>query len=84
MPIIDVLLGGVDFTSLAIQVGDATVAYGNFIQAVVNFLIIAFVIFLTVRMANRAQKEEEAAPAEPPAPPEDVVLLREIRDLLQK
>jgi large conductance mechanosensitive channel len=84
MPIIGVLLGGVDFTSLAIQVGDATVAYGNFIQAVVNFLIIAFVIFLIVRMANRAQKEEEAAPAEPPAPPEDVVLLREIRDLLQK
>ena len=84
MPIVGVLLGGVDFTSLAIQVGDATVAYGNFIQAVVNFLIIAFVIFLIVRQANKMQKEEEAAPAEPPAPPEDVLLLREIRDLLKK
>ncbi len=84
MPIVGVLLGGVDFTSLAIQVGDATVAYGNFIQAVVNFLIIAFVIFLIVRQANKMQKEEEAAPAQPPAPPEEVLLLREIRDLLKK
>lgn len=83
MPLIGLVLGGVDFTSLAIQVGDASVNYGNFIQAVVNFLIIAFVIFLIVRTATNLQKtEEEAAP--PPAPPEDVVLLREIRDLLKK
>lgn len=81
MPLIGLLLGGIDFTSLSIQVGDASVNYGNFIQAVVNFLIIAFVIFLIVRTANKLQEEEEAAPA---APPEEVVLLREIRDLLKK
>ena len=81
MPLIGLLLGGIDFTSLAIQVGDASVNYGNFIQAVVNFLIIAFVIFLIVRTVNRMEKKEEAAPA---APPEEVVLLREIRDLLRR
>lgn len=87
MPIIGVLLGGVDFSSLSIQVGDAVIAYGKFIQAVINFLIIAWVIFLIVRTANRiqsrlaAKKEEPAAPA---PPPEDVLLLREIRDLLRQ
>lgn len=82
MPLIGLLLGGIDFTSLSIQVGEASINYGNFIQAVVNFLIIAFVIFLIVRTANRMQKEKEATP--PPSPPEEVLLLREIRDLLKK
>ena len=84
MPLIGVLLGGVDFTSLTIQVGDAVIAYGNFIQAVVNFLIIAFVLLLIVRSYNKTQKKEEKASPPPPEPPADVKLLTEIRDLLRE
>lgn len=80
MPVVGVLLGGVDFTSLSIQVGEASINYGNFIQAIVNFLIIAFVIFLIVRAAERMQKEKEEAPAELST---EEKLLIEIRDLLQ-
>ncbi len=81
MPLIGVLMGGVDFSGLAIQVGEASILYGNFIQAIVNFLIIAFVLFLIVRQANTFKKVEEAKPA---PPSEEVVLLTEIRDLLKK
>ncbi|HET7090604.1 MAG TPA: large-conductance mechanosensitive channel protein MscL [Anaerolineae bacterium] len=84
MPLIGLVLGGIDFTSLSIQVGDAVVKYGNFIQAVVNFLIIAFVLFLIVRSYNKTQKKEEKAPAPPPEPPAEVRLLGEIRDLLRE
>lgn len=63
MPIIGALMGGVDFTTLVIQVGDASIAYGNFIQAIINFLLIALVLFLIIRSINRMsrKKEEEAA-----------------------
>jgi large conductance mechanosensitive channel len=81
MPLIGVILGGTDFTTLAITVGDAAVTYGNFIQAIVNFLIIAFVIFMVVRTANNMKKEE--APAPPPGPTKEEALLAEIRDLLK-
>lgn len=81
MPIIGAILGGIDFTSLAITVGDAQITYGNFIQAVVNFLIVAFIIFLIVRSINRMKKP--APPAAPPAPTKEEVLLTEIRDLLR-
>lgn len=84
MPIIGVLLGGLDFATLSVQVGEAVIAYGNFIQAIINFVIIAFVIFMIVRYYNRMARQKETAPAAPPAPPEDVLLLREIRDLLKK
>ena len=84
MPLIGVLLGGVDLTALNFVVGDATVAYGNFIQAIVNFVIIAFAIFLVVRAANSLQKQKEEAPAAPPEPSDEVKLLGEIRDLLKK
>jgi len=80
MPIIGAILGGVNFSGLAIQVGEASIMYGNFIQAIVNFLIIAWAIFLIARFAKRFEKEE---PAVPPAPSEEVVLLKEIRDLLK-
>jgi len=82
MPIIGVLMGGVDFTSLSVQVGSATIAYGKFIQAVVVFVIIAFVLFLVVKSYNRVAKKQEAAP--PPGPSAEEVLLTEIRDLLQE
>jgi large conductance mechanosensitive channel len=81
MPLVGVLLGGIDFASLSIQVGSATIAYGKFLQAIVTFLIIALVVFWIVRVMNRFWKREAAAPAAAPA---DIVLLTEIRDLLQK
>ena len=84
MPLIGVLLGGLNFADLTVQVGDAVITYGNFIQAIVNFVIIAFVIFMIVRYYNRMASKKEEAPAAPPAPTEDVLLLREIRDLLKK
>jgi large conductance mechanosensitive channel len=81
MPLVGVIMGGVDFSGLAITFGEAQILYGNFIQAVVNFLIVAFVIFLIVRSINKMKKPAPAP--EPAAPPEDVTLLREIRDLLK-
>jgi len=62
----------------------AVFAYGNFITILVNFIILAFIIFMMVRQINRMKKETPAAPAEPAPTPEDVVLLREIRDSLRK
>ncbi len=78
MPIVGVLLGGVDFASLSIQVGEAMIMYGKFIQAIVNFLIIAFVLFLIVKAVNSMRK-----PAPPPGPSAEETLLTEIRDLLK-
>ena len=66
MPLVGIMMGGVDFTTLTYQVGDAVVAYGKFLQAIVNFLIIAFVLFLIIRSINRFKKKEAApAPAAP-------------------
>ena len=84
MPVIGVLLGGVDFTGLSIWVGNAVILYGNFIQAVINFLVIAFSVFLVVRSYNRLQKEEAETPEEPAEPSAEEILLTEIRDLLQE
>ncbi len=83
MPIIGILLGGLDFTNFAIVIGDAEILYGNFIQAIVNFVIIALVIFLVVRSYNNLKKQEEEAPAAPPKPSPEETLLAEIRDLLK-
>lgn len=86
MPLVGVVLGGLDFAGLSIQVGEATILYGNFIQAIVNFLIIAFVIFVIVRSYNRLQTQEaeEEAPPAPPEPSPEEKLLAEIRDLLKE
>ncbi len=81
MPLVGIIIGGINFSGLALTVGAAQVLYGNFIQAIVNFLIIAFVVFLIVRAINKMKKP--APPPPPAAPPEDIVLLREIRDLLK-
>ena len=86
-PIIGMILGGVNFSELAVTVGSAQLTYGNFIQAIINFLIIAWVVFMLVKSMNKMKKKEEEKPAEPEAPaepPEDIVLLREIRDSLKK
>jgi large conductance mechanosensitive channel len=86
MPLIGVVLGGVDFTTLSIQVGEATVAYGRFIQAIINFILIALVLFVMVRSINKMQElsKKAEAPAAPPEPSDEVKLLSEIRDLLKK
>lgn len=85
MPLVGIILGGIDFSGLAIQIGKANVTYGNFVQAVVNFVIIAFVLFLLVRAANSLQKPPAPeAPAAPPPPSKEELLLAEIRDLLKK
>ena len=93
MPPIGLLIGGVDFSRLSIVLKEATVdaagkevpavvlAYGEFINALIQFVIVAFAIFLVVKAINRVHKKPEEAPA---APPEDVLLLREIRDSLKK
>ncbi len=91
MPPIGILLGNVDFSELGIVLkeaaGDAaavTISYGKFIQTVVDFVIIAFAIFMVVKGMSSMKKKEEEAPAEPPPPPKEEVLLTEIRDLLQQ
>lgn len=84
MPIVGVILGGVDFTALAITVGDANITYGNFIQAIINFLIIALVLFLLIRSINNMSRKKEEAPAAPPEPTAEEKLLAEIRDLLRE
>jgi large conductance mechanosensitive channel len=83
MPLIGTLLGGLDFSGLAIKVGAATLNYGKFLQACLDFLIIAWAVFLMVKAVNRLRRTE-AAPPPPPAPPRQEVLLEEIRDLLKK
>ena len=82
MPLIGALIGGINFTVLAITVGSATLKYGKFLQACLDFLIIAAAIFLVVKLINRL-KREQAKPEAPAAPPRQEVLLAEIRDLLK-
>jgi len=86
-PIISLFMGGIDFSSLGVKLGEgedaAVFAYGKFIMAVINFLIIAFVVFMLVKAVNKSKKEEVQAPAAPAGPSELDVLL-EIRDSLAK
>lgn len=84
MPIIGVIIGGINFENLMLTVGTAEIKYGMFIQTVVNFLLIALVIFTIIKAINKFKKKEEEKPEEPAAPSEDIVLLTEIRDLLRK
>jgi len=83
MPLVGVLIGGIDFTGLTIDVGDAHVLYGNFIQAIINFLMIAAAMFIVVRSYNQLQKQDAAKDALA-EPGEEVKLLTEIRDLLKQ
>ena len=98
MPIVGAIFGGLDFSSYFIPLSEkvtatnleaareqgAVFAYGNFITASVNFLILGFIIFLMIRALNNMMKKEEEAPSEPSTPPAQEVLLGEIRDLLKK
>ena len=97
MPPIGKLMGGVDFNELKHVIQEATVdaegvvvdpevaiRYGSFINTIITFIIVAWVIFMVVKAYNRVKKKEEEAPAAPPAPSKEEVLLTEIRDLLKK
>lgn len=98
MPPIGLLLGGLDFSNFFVtlkgegfatlaeaqEAGAVTLNYGLFINTVVQFLIVAFAIFLVIKQINRMKRQEEEKPAEPAAPPRNEVLLEEIRDLLSK
>ena len=103
MPIVGAIVGNLDFSSMFVVLGKnpdnlkalvdlkkagiPVLAYGSFLTVAVNFIILAFIIFMMVKQINRLKKAEAeapAAPAEPPPTPEDVVLLREIRDALKK
>ena len=97
MPPIGMLMGNVDFSQLFInlsgeefaslaaaqEAGAATINYGVFINTVLDFLIVAFAIFMVIRAMNKMKKQEEEKPAEPPKPSEEVLLLQEIRDALK-
>jgi len=91
MPPLGVLIGGVDFTNLAVTIQEAsegveavTIKYGQFIQTVFDFVIVAFAIFIAIKAMNSLKKKEEEAPAAPPEPSAEEKLLTEIRDLLKK
>jgi large conductance mechanosensitive channel len=90
MPPVGLLIGGVDFSDLAITLkaaeGDipaVVLSYGKFIQTVLDFVIVAFAIFMGVKVINKLKREEAAEPSAPPAPSPEEVLLTEIRDLLK-
>ena len=89
MPLVGVVLGGLDFSSLSIKVGDASIKYGSFIQSVVDFLIIALCIFTMLQILNSLKEKADKKlghkkEAEKPKKDEQIVLLEEIRDLLKK
>ncbi|GAB1445415.1 MAG: large-conductance mechanosensitive channel protein MscL [Cyclobacteriaceae bacterium] len=84
MPIIGVVTGGIDFTGLSYSIGEASISYGNFIQAIFIFTLTAFALFLLIKGINSVKKKKEEAPAAPAEPSADIKLLTEIRDLLKK
>lgn len=92
MPIIGKIMGGVDFTNLSLTLAEAgadgkgavAIGYGHFIQTVIDFLIVALCLFAVIKAMNAAKKAPTPAPAAPAEPPEDIILLRQIRDALKK
>ena len=88
-PFIGILIGGKDLSNLSLKIGDANIAYGAFIQNIIDFLIIAFCIFIFIKFINRIflkskEEKKEEKKEEPPKKSEEVILLEEIRDLLKK
>lgn len=91
MPPLGWIIGGVDFSDLAIVLpeiiegkGEVSIMYGQFIQTILDFTIVAFAIFMMIKVINRLKKKEEEKPAEEPAPTKEELLLTEIRDLLKQ
>jgi large conductance mechanosensitive channel len=91
MPPIGALIGGIDFTSLSIKLTNpinsgkpVEILYGKFINTVINFIIVAFAIFMMIKGMNNIKKKEEEKPAAPPKPSDEVLLLTQIRDLLKR
>lgn len=85
MPLVGIIVGGVDFTGLTLQLGDIVVPYGNFMQTVVDFVIVAFCIFMLVKaMGTIMRNKEKKAKKEAESIAKDIELLTEIRDLLKK
>ena len=86
MPVIGIFVSEASFADLSVNVGQAVITYGNFIQAVINFVILAFVVFCMVKAVNKVahKKEEPAPPPPPPEPSNEEKLLTEIRDLLKQ
>lgn len=82
MPLLGFVLGGIDFSNLVLQIGDAQIKYGLFIQNVVDFLIVAFCIFIFVKIINKIFKKRKDEKKEMPKKSDEVIILEEIRDLL--
>lgn len=90
MPLVGFLIGGLNFSEYKLVLRQAVgnlpevaINYGSFLNQIINFLVIAFAVFVMIRTINRLRRKKEEAPATPPAPSEDIVLLKEIRDLLK-
>ena len=91
MPVLGIIVGGINLTALKVVIKEAqgetaelAFHYGSFLQAIIDFLIIAFAIFLIIKFINSLKKKEETKPEAPPEPSKEVVLLEEIRDLLRE
>ena len=85
MPLLGILTGSVSFADMSVEIGGAVITYGNFIQAILNFVVMAFVVFCLVKFMNSLhRKKDEPAPEAPPEPSNEEKLLAEIRDLLKK
>lgn len=84
MPLLGIFTGSISFAALSFEINGAVIAYGNFIQAILNFLIMAFVVFCLIKALNKLHRKKEEAPAAPPEPSAEEKLLTEIRDLLKE
>lgn len=83
-PIIGIIIGGIDFSNLSIQINEAKIMYGNFIQTIIDFLIIAICIFTVIRIFEKIKNKKEEVVVGKPKKSDEVLLLEEIRDLLKK
>ena len=83
MPLVGVIIGGIDFTDIKLTIGSESILFGSFIQNVIDFLIIAFSIFLVVKFMSKFQHKKEEIKEETPKKADDIILLEEIRDLLK-
>ena len=84
MPLIGLIIGGIDFSSLSVKVGNAEIAYGLFIQNIVDFIIVAFTIFMVIKAINKVMRKKEKKEEAPKGPSDEVLLLTEIKNELVK